>query len=278
MIEEYLDGPEVSLFVITDGVSAVPLLPAQDFKRVGRRRRGAEHGWHGRLRPAAVGPARPGRRGDGDGCPAHAAEMTRRGMPFSGLLYIGLALTSRGTRVVEFNVRFGDPETEAVLALLETPLAGLLHAAAVGRLATHEPLRWRPGSAVAVVIAAPGYPGTPETGAPIEGSRPGPIVLHCGTTWDPQGRVVSAGGRVLCAVGTGADLGRARDQRVRSGRRHHAGRRSPPPGHRPRRGRGPGARYRAEPQPLGSSCAITAISSGGSSRSSPASSARVSQA
>jgi phosphoribosylamine--glycine ligase len=136
-------------------------------------------------------------------------EMTRRGLPFGGLLYIGLALTTRGTRVVEFNVRFGDPETEAVLALLETPLAGLLHAAAVGRLASHEALRWRPGSAVAVVIAAPGYPGTPETGTPIEGTDQTDL-LHCGTTWDPQGRVVSAGGRVLCAIGTGADLSRAR--------------------------------------------------------------------
>jgi phosphoribosylamine--glycine ligase len=209
VIEEYLDGPEVSVFVITDGVSAVPLLPAQDFKRVGDGDAGPNTGGMGAYAPLPWAPpelvdevmttiARPTLR-----------EMTRRGVPFSGLLYIGLALTSRGTRVVEFNARFGDPETEAVLALLETPLAGLLHAAAVGRLANQGPLRWRSGAAVAVVVASEGYPGPTRTGGVIDGSdREG--ILHCGTGWNPDGQVIATGGRVLCAVGTGGDLGRAR--------------------------------------------------------------------
>ena len=106
-------------------------------------------------------------------------EMARRGEPFSGLLYAGLALTSRGVRVVEFNARFGDPETQVVLPLLETPLAGLLHAAATGTLAEHPPLRWRDGAAVTVVVAAPGYPARPRTGDPVTGAD-GEGVLHAG--------------------------------------------------------------------------------------------------
>jgi phosphoribosylamine--glycine ligase len=209
VIEEYLDGPEVSVFVITDGVTAVPLLPAQDFKRVSDGDTGPNTGGMGAYAPLPWAPAdlvdevmatiaRPTLR-----------EMTQRGVPFSGMLYIGLALTSRGTRVVEFNARFGDPETEAVLALLETPLAGLLHAAAVGRLANHGALQWRSGAAVAVVVANQGYPGPARTGGLIAGAdRDG--ILHCGTGWDADGRVIATGGRVVCAVGTGADLARAR--------------------------------------------------------------------
>jgi phosphoribosylamine--glycine ligase len=138
-------------------------------------------------------------------------EMARRGEAFSGLLYAGLALTSRGVRVVEFNARFGDPETQVVLPLLETPLAGLLHAAATGTLADHPPLRWREGSAVTVVVAAPGYPESPRTGSPITGAD-GEGVLHAGTAIGADGTVVSAGGRVLSVVGFGADLAAARQQ------------------------------------------------------------------
>jgi phosphoribosylamine--glycine ligase len=136
-------------------------------------------------------------------------EMRRRGTPFAGLLYAGLALTSKGIRVVEFNARFGDPETQVVLALLETPLAGLLHAAATGQLASHPPLRWRSGSAVTVVVAAAGYPATPRVGDPVVGSDAAGV-LHAGTK-RVDGEVVSSGGRVLSVVGTGGSLAEARD-------------------------------------------------------------------
>jgi phosphoribosylamine-glycine ligase len=111
--------------------------------------------------------------------------------------------------VVEFNARFGDPETQVVLPLLETPLAGLLHAAATGTLADHPPLRWRDGAAVTVVVAAPGYPESPRTGSPVTGAD-GEGVLHAGTAFGPDGTVLSAGGRVLSVVGLGPDLAAAR--------------------------------------------------------------------
>ena len=132
------------------------------------------------------------------------AEMRRRGTPFSGLLYAGLALTGRGVRVVEFNVRFGDPETQAVLALLETPLAGVLRAAARGKLAGLPPLRWRDGAAVVVVEAARGYPGTPVGGGNIElpADTDRAWTVHAGTK-ATDGRLIASGGRVLGIVGLG---------------------------------------------------------------------------
>jgi phosphoribosylamine--glycine ligase len=137
------------------------------------------------------------------------AEMTSRGTPFAGLLYVGLALTSKGPKVIEFNARFGDPETQVVLALLESPLGELLRAAATGTLAEHPPLRWHPGAAVTVVVASHNYPGTPRTGDVITGGeRPG--VIHAGTARREDGALVSAGGRVLSATATGADLAAAR--------------------------------------------------------------------
>jgi phosphoribosylamine--glycine ligase len=143
-------------------------------------------------------------------------EMRRRGTPFAGLLYAGLAMTSRGPQVVEFNCRFGDPETQVVLALLETPLAGLLHACATGTLADHPPLRWRDGAAVTVVVAAEGYPGTPASGDEVVvGRLPGGVeVLHAGTA-EQDGVVVSRGGRVLSVTATGPDLAAARDAAYR---------------------------------------------------------------
>src|SRR6476659_953323 len=135
--------------------------------------------------------------------------MARRGSPFSGLLYAGLVLTTSGPMVIEFNARFGDPETQVVLPLLETPLAGLLHAAATGTLADHAPLRWRDGAAVTVVVAAPGYPEAPRTGSPITGAD-GEGVLHAGTALAADGTVVSAGGRVLAVTAVGDDLAAAR--------------------------------------------------------------------
>ena len=154
-----LDGPEVSLFCVTDGEAVLPLLPAQDVKRVGDGDTGPNTGGMGAYAPLPWAP--PGLVDDVLAASSRPtlAEMRRRGTPFAGLLYVGLALTAAGPRVVEFNARFGDPETQVVLALLETPLAGLLHAAATGTLAAHPPLRWRAGAAVTVVLAAAGYPG-----------------------------------------------------------------------------------------------------------------------
>jgi phosphoribosylamine---glycine ligase len=138
-------------------------------------------------------------------------EMARRGSPFTGLLYIGLALTSRGVRVVEFNARFGDPETQVVLALLETPLGALLQATATGTLAAHPPLHWRDAAAVTVVVAAPNYPGTPRLGDVITGAdRPG--VIHAGTRRRDDGAIVTSGGRVLSATALGVTLAEAREQ------------------------------------------------------------------
>jgi phosphoribosylamine--glycine ligase len=137
------------------------------------------------------------------------AEMRHRGTPFAGLLYVGLAITAAGPKVIEFNARFGDPETQVVLALLETPLAGLLHAAATGTLAAHPPLRWRSGAGVTVVVASVGYPAAPRTGHVITGAdRDG--IIHAGTRRAPDGTLLSAGGRVLCATAVAADLVSAR--------------------------------------------------------------------
>ncbi|MFV2102514.1 phosphoribosylamine--glycine ligase [Micromonospora sp. LOL_024] len=211
VIEEYLAGPEVSLFVVTDGEAAVPLLPAQDFKRVGDGDTGPNTGGMGAYAPLPWAP--PGLVDEvmRDVVYPTLAEMRRRGTPFAGLLYVGLAITADGPRVIEFNARFGDPETQVVLALLETPLGGLLNAAATGTLADHPPLRWRAGAAVTVVVAAEGYPAKPRTGDVIIGAEQ-PGVIHAGTARrGTDGALLSAGGRVLCGTATGADLAAARD-------------------------------------------------------------------
>jgi len=136
--------------------------------------------------------------------------MRKRGTPFAGLLYVGLALTPDGPKVIEFNARFGDPETQVVLALLATPLAGLLQAAATGKLAEHPPLRWHDGAAVTVVVASQNYPATPRTGDVITGAEV-PGVIHAGTARRDDGTLISAGGRVLSVTATGPDLASARD-------------------------------------------------------------------
>ncbi|GAB3882092.1 hypothetical protein GCM10027612_12140 [Microbispora bryophytorum subsp. camponoti] len=141
------------------------------------------------------------------------AEMARRGTPYTGVLYAGLALTANGPRVIEFNARFGDPETQVVLDRLETPLGELLLACATGALAGHPPLRWRDGAAVTVVLAAENYPADPVKGDPIAGlpvTVEDAYVLHAGTALDESNRLASNGGRVLNVVGTGADVAQAR--------------------------------------------------------------------
>jgi len=209
LLESFLDGPEVSLFCVVDGETVVPLLPAQDFKRVGDGDTGPNTGGMGAYAPLPWLPAEVLTAIVDDVVKPVAAELVRRGCPFTGLLYAGLAITSAGPSVVEFNCRFGDPETQAVLALLQTPLGGLLNAAATGTLADAAPLRWQPGAAVTVVIAAENYPGRPRTGDVITGSE-APGVLHAGTAHRDDGAVVSSGGRVLSVVGTGPDLAAAR--------------------------------------------------------------------
>ena len=216
VIEEFLDGQEVSLFALSDGAAAVPLLPAQDFKRAGDGDTGPNTGGMGAYAPLPWAP--PGLAEEVMAAVIGPAiqELARRGTPYRGLLYAGLSLTAAGVRVVEFNARFGDPETQVVLDRLASPLAGLLAAAASGSLADLGPLRWASGAAVTVVIAAEGYPAAPVTGDIIDGVDEaervaGAHVLHAGTAIDAAGRLVSAGGRVLDVVGTGPDLATARD-------------------------------------------------------------------
>lgn len=214
LLESFLDGPEASLFCFVDGATVVPMLPAQDFKRVGDDDSGPNTGGMGAYAPLPwASPDLAAELAESVVAPV-ARELVARGNPFSGLLYAGLALTSNGPSVIEFNCRFGDPETQVVLALLRTPLAGLLHATATGTLAEVPPLEWSAGAAVTVVVAAEGYPGTPRTGDPITGAE-GDGVLHAGTRRRDDGAVVSAGGRVLSVVGTGPDLAAARDDAYR---------------------------------------------------------------
>ncbi|WP_069464944.1 phosphoribosylamine--glycine ligase [Actinacidiphila rubida] len=217
VIEEYLDGPEVSLFAVTDGRTVVPLQPAQDFKRALDGDEGPNTGGMGAYSPLPW--ADPGLVAEVERTVLQPTvdELRRRGTPFAGLLYAGLAITSRGVRVIEFNARFGDPETQVVLARLRTPLAELLRAAATGQLAAFPELHWSDGAAVTVVIAAHNYPGTPRSGDEITGldevaKDEHAYVLHAGTRREDDGRVVAAGGRVLSVTATGDDLAVARER------------------------------------------------------------------
>ena len=210
LLESFLDGPEVSLFCLVDGSTVVPLLPAQDFKRVAEGDLGPNTGGMGAYAPLPWLPDSVTATIVREVVEPVAAELVGRGCPFSGLLYAGLAITADGPAVVEFNCRFGDPETQAVLALLESPLAELLYATATGKLADMPAPRWHPGAAVAVVLAAENYPGRPRVGDVITGSDAA-AVLHAGTTRREDGSIVSSGGRVLSVVGTGADLAAARE-------------------------------------------------------------------
>jgi len=230
VVEEFLDGPEVSLFCLTDGTTVVPLAPAQDFKRAADNDEGPNTGGMGAYSPLDWAPASLVKDIVERVAQPTIDEMRHRGTPFVGVLYVGLALTSRGPRVIEFNARFGDPETQVVLARLVTPLGALLHAAAVGKLDEIAPLRWRPEHAVAVVIASKGYPDSPQTGDVVDGLTEvgdNAYVLHAATALGKDGAIVSAGGRVLSVVATGGDLAQARDRayglvdRIRLKGSHH---------------------------------------------------------
>ena len=216
VVEEYLDGPEVSLFGLTDGTHVVPLQPTQDFKRLLDGDAGPNTGGMGAYTPLPWAPASLVDDAVERVLQPAVEELARRGAPFTGLLYAGLALTSAGLRVVEFNARFGDPETQPLLARLDTPpLGALLLAAATGRLPEVPALSWRPGSAVTVVLAAGGYPDRPRSGDVITGveraeRHAGVRVFQAGTATAADGSLVTAGGRVLAVTATGDDLAAAR--------------------------------------------------------------------
>jgi phosphoribosylamine--glycine ligase len=216
VIEEYLDGPEVSLFGISDGTTIVPMQPAQDFKRAYDGDQGANTGGMGAYSPLPWAPSDIIEDTYKQVLAPMIAEMAARGTPFVGLLYAGLALTDHGTRVIEFNARFGDPETQVLIPLLKNPLATLLYNAATGNL-KGTTLEWKDDSAVTVVLAAEGYPAAPKIGGAITGfsAIDNVQIYHAGTSATEQG-VVASGGRVLTVTGIGEDLTEARNRAYRA--------------------------------------------------------------
>jgi phosphoribosylamine--glycine ligase len=215
IVEEYLDGPEVSLFALCDGTTVVPLQPAQDFKRIFDGEQGPNTGGMGAYTPLPWAPADLVAEVQRDVLQPTVDEMARRGTPFRGLLYAGLALTARGVRVVEFNARFGDPETQPLLALLDSPLSPLLVGAATGTLSSVPAPVWKPGAAVTVVMASKGYPESSSKGDVIVGTQTldgedDVDVIHAGTALDASGHLVTAGGRVLAVTAVGRDVADAR--------------------------------------------------------------------
>jgi phosphoribosylamine---glycine ligase len=216
VIEEYLNGPEVSLFGISDGTTIVPMQPAQDFKRAYDGDKGPNTGGMGAYSPLPWAPSDIVEDTHKQVLAPMIAEMAARGTPFVGLLYAGLALTDHGTRVIEFNARFGDPETQVLIPLLKTPLATLLYKAATGDLAGTT-LEWKEDSAVTVVLAAQGYPTSPISGSTISGFThfDNVQIYHAGTLSTEQG-LASSGGRVLTVTGIGEDLTEARNRAYRA--------------------------------------------------------------
>ncbi|MFD9941399.1 phosphoribosylamine--glycine ligase [Nonomuraea sp. NPDC059023] len=211
VIEEFLDGPEVSLFALCDGRDAVALRPAQDFKRAYDGDEGPNTGGMGAYTPLPWAPDDLTEQVMREVVHPTIAELGRRGLPYRGVLFVGLALTAKGPKVIEFNARFGDPETQVILDRLATPLGGLLLGCATGALGAAGELAWREGAAVTVVVAAENYPADPVKGDVITGLEPtaDAYVIHAGTEL-VDGQVVSAGGRVLSVVGTGPDQASAR--------------------------------------------------------------------
>lgn len=211
LLESFLDGPEISLFCLVDGETVVPLLPAQDHKRAYDNDEGPNTGGMGAYTPLPWLPEEGVQRIVDEVCTPVARELVRRGTPYSGLLYAGLAWGAEGPAVVEFNCRFGDPETQAVLSLLKSPLGQVLNATATGHLAELAPLEWQEGYAVTVVLAAEGYPASPRKGDVITSPdlQDPTRILHAGTALK-EGAVVSNGGRVLNVLGHGATLDQAR--------------------------------------------------------------------
>ena len=220
VVEEFLDGPEFSLFVLCDGTVGRPLLPAQDFKRIFDGGRGPNTGGMGSYAPLTWLPDGIVETVMTQVVDPTLAEMRRLDAPFVGCLYVGLALTSAGPKVIEFNVRFGDPDIQPVLALLESPLGALLHAAARGDLAAVPAPTFADGAAVTVVMASAGYPEGSSTGDVVVGTETLAVesdvdVIHAGTARVPTGptgaeQLVTNGGRVLAVRATGVDVADAR--------------------------------------------------------------------
>ena len=215
VIEEYLQGPEISLFGISDGERILAMQPAQDFKRAYDNDEGPNTGGMGAYSPLSWAPSNIIEETHKKVLAPIIAEMAARGTPFVGLLYAGLAVTDRGLRVIEFNARFGDPETQVLIPRLKTPLAQLLYKAATGNLSDSK-LEWLDDSAVTVVLASDGYPNQPKIGEEISNLNQfeGVTIFQAGTKFDEK--LISSGGRVLSVTGVGNDLTQARDRAYRS--------------------------------------------------------------
>ena len=214
VIEEFLEGEEASLFALVHGEQAVALASAQDHKRVGEGDQGPNTGGMGAYSPAPVLTPELERRAMEEIVLPTALAMARAGTPFSGVLYAGLMLTAEGPKLIEYNVRFGDPECEAIIPRLKSDLAALLLAVAEGRMDEVRP-EVSADTAMTVVVAAEGYPGTPLKGGAIDGIEaaervPGVTVFHAGTARHASGALIGAGGRVLAVTALGSTLAEAR--------------------------------------------------------------------
>ena len=214
VIEEFLDGEEASLFVLTDGDAILPFGSAQDHKRVGDGDTGPNTGGMGAYSPARVLTPELERQAIEEIILPTIAAMKAAGMPFSGVLYAGLMLTAQGPKLIEYNARFGDPECQVLMMRLDEDLLELLLTVAEGRLGDRGPARFSADTALTVVMAASGYPGTPEAGGTIAGieaaEATGALVFQAGTRRDGAA-LVAAGGRVLAVTATGPDVAAARD-------------------------------------------------------------------
>ena len=219
LIEEFLEGEEVSLFVLTDGVTVLPLGTAQDHKRVGDGDAGPNTGGMGAYSPAAVLTPALQARAMAEIVEPTIRAMAAEGTPFSGVLYAGLMLTADGPKLIEYNARFGDPEAQVLMLRLEDDLLALMLAAARGRLADRDAPAMNGHVALAVVLAANGYPGPPQTGGAVAGiaeaEARGAKVFHSGTRQTEAG-LVAAGGRVLTVAALGADIAEARSAAYRA--------------------------------------------------------------
>lgn len=207
VVEEYLTGEEVSILAFTDGETVIPMLPAQDHKQVYDGDRGPNTGGMGAYAPAPVCTREVYQAALDEILIPTVKAMAAEGRPYRGVLYAGLMVTDEGPKVLEFNARFGDPETQPVLMLLETDLVEIMEAALAGRLSEID-IRWRPGAAVCVVLASGGYPGPYRKGYVISGLDdvpPDVVVFHAGTSLE-DGRVVTAGGRVLGVTAVAEDI------------------------------------------------------------------------
>jgi len=218
LVEEFMSGEEISVFALTDGTHILPMIAAQDHKRIGEGDTGPNTGGMGAYAPVSIETADVAAAAVNDVFIPTLRAMRDAGAPFTGLLYAGLMLTANGPKVVEFNCRFGDPETEALLPLMDSSLLDpMLIIANGGSLAGVAPLRWRTGAAVATVVAAGGYPGKVRSGDVITlpSAERDVMVFHAGTARDANGALISAGGRVMVVTALGANIAAA--QRLSAG-------------------------------------------------------------